>query len=336
MGQLVILTSCLNSVKEEKPLGVMYFEYFDTVSNIYSYAGDGQEEFTKNTSLVAEKLEYYHQLFDIYHEYSGVNNLCTINKYAGTDPIKVDEEMIEFLLFCKEMYNITNGETNIMLGSVLKIWHDARTYSISNPSEAYIPDMIELEEAALHTSIDLLEIDEVNNTVRISDPLARIDVGAIGKGYATEKAAQLLEDMKCFGYVLNIGGNIRTIGTKTNGEGWRTGIKNPANTSQYAFYTVLSDTSCVTSGNYERYYYVENVRYHHIIDKDTLMPAEHYASITVITKNSGMADSLSTALFCMDFQTGYNLVNSLENVEVLWIFNDGTQKKTENLISIEI
>ena len=223
-----------------------------------------------------------------------------------------------------------------MLGSVLKIWHDARTISMKDSSKAYIPSMEELEEANKHTSIDLLEIDDVNNTVRISDPLARIDVGAIGKGYATEKAGQMLAQMECFGYVLNIGGNIKTIGTKPNGEGWNTGIKDPLNPSQYTFYTKLSDTSCVTSGNYERYYYVDGVKYHHIIDKDTLMPANTFAAITIITKDSGLADSLSTALFCMDFETGFNLVNSLENVQVLWIFTDGTQKQTDNLISIEI
>ena len=330
------MASCLNSIKESKPLGMTYFNYFDTVSNIYSYAGDDEATFKENTKKVAEVLDYYHKLFDIYHEYSGINNLCTVNKKAGLEPVEVDVELIEFLKYTKYIYNVTNGENNVMLGSVLKIWHDARTISMKDSSKAYIPSMEELEEANKHTSIDLLEIDDVNNTVRISDPLARIDVGAIGKGYATEKAGQMLAQMECFGYVLNIGGNIKTIGTKPNGEGWNTGIKDPLNPSQYTFYTKLSDTSCVTSGNYERYYYVDGVKYHHIIDKDTLMPANTFAAITIITKDSGLADSLSTALFCMDFETGFNLVNSLENVQVLWIFADGTQKQTDNLISIEI
>ena len=104
-----------------------------------------------------------------------------------------------------------------MLGSVLKLWHDARSFASDNPSLAKLPDAHELKEASLHTNINLLEIDDENNTVRISDPNARIDVGALGKGYATEKAAQLLESMNCYSYVLNIGGNIhicgRSIGT---------------------------------------------------------------------------------------------------------------------------
>lgn len=335
VGQLVVLTGCLNLVKEIKPQGKMYFTFFDTVSYIYSYAGDSEEKFSDNCTEVATLLEEYHKLFDIYYEYSGINNLYTINKNAGKDPVVVDQKLIDFLLFTKEMYTLTNGKTNVMLGSVLKLWHDAREVASTNPSQAAIPNMEVLTEANLHTSIDLLEIDEVNKTVRISDPNARIDVGAIGKGYATEKAAQYLETKGCTSYVLNIGGNIRIVGTKVDGNGWVTGIKNPENPETYAYYTKIADTSCVTSGTYERYFAVNNVRYHHLIDSLTLMPANYFSSVTVITKDSGLADALSTALFCMTYEEGRELVDSLEEVEVLWIFNSGEQKTTDGMISVE-
>ena len=335
VGQLVVLTGCLNSVKETKPMGMMYFSFFDTVSNIYSYAGDSQEKFNENCEEVASILEEYHKLFDIYHEYSGVNNLCTINKNAGGEAIVVDEKLIEFLLYTKEMYTLTNGKANVMLGAVLKLWHDAREYASNDPMNAKIPDIVLLEEAIKHTSIDLLEIDEENNTVRITDPSALIDVGAIGKGYATEKAAQHLEQKGITSYVLNIGGNIRIIGTKVNGDGWNTGIKNPLDPSSYAFYTNIADTSCVTSGDYERYFIADGKKYHHIIDSETLMPANYFSSITIITKDSGLADTLSTALFCMNYEDGLKLVESLGNVEVLWIYSDGSQKTTDGMISIK-
>ena len=313
----------------------MNFTFFDTVSNVYSYAGDTQEKFTKNCEEIFEILNEYHQLFDIYHEYTGINNLCTINKNAGGEAIVVDEKLIEFLLFTKEMYALTNGKANVMLGSVLRIWHDAREYASLNPGQAILPDMDLLKEANNHTSINLLEIDEENNTVRITDPSALIDVGAIGKGYATEKAAQYLEQKGITSYVLNIGGNIRIIGTKVDGNGWNTGIKNPLDPETYAFYTNIADTSCVTSGDYERYFTVGSEKYHHIIDAETLLPANYFSSITVITKNSGLADTLSTALFCMSYEEGAALVESLDDVEVLWIFRDGNQERTDGMISIE-
>ena len=314
---------------------MMYFDFFDTVSNIYSYAGDSQDDFTKNCEGIANILEEYHHLFDIYHEYSGINNLCTINKNAGGEPLVVDEKLIEFLLYTKEMYAITNGEANVMFGSVLKIWHNVREEASNNPNKVEIPTKDILEEASKHTSIDLLEIDEKNKTVRITDPLASIDVGAIGKGYATEKAAQYLESKNISSYVLNIGGNIRIIGTKVDGDGWITGIKNPIDSETYAFYTKISDISCVTSGDYERYFMKDNVKYHHIIDKDTLMPANYFSSITILTKNSGLADTLSTALFCMSYEEGLAIVKNLKDVEVLWIYQNGDQIKTDGFIAVE-
>ena len=133
---------------------------------------------------------------------------------------------------------------------------------------------------------------------------------------------------------LNIGGNIRIIGTKTDGTSWLTGIKNPQDTSTYAIYLNLANTSCVTSGVYERFFTVGGVRYHHIIDKDTLMPSEYFTSLTVICEDGGLADALSTALFWMSYEDGAKLVDSLDGVEVLWIFPDGEMKMSEGLESL--
>ena len=181
-----------------------------------------------------------------------------------------------------------------------------------------------------------LEIDEANQTVRITDPKASIDVGALGKGYATEKAAQRLAELGATGYVLNIGGNIRIVGTKPDGSGWGTGIKNPASPDQYAYKITISNTSCVTSGDYERFFTVDGVKYHHVIDKDTLMPAAYFSSVTIITPNSGLADALSTALFSMPYEEGLALVNKIGNVEVLWITPDGTQYRTQGIENMKL
>lgn len=307
----------------------MNFTCFDTVSYVYTYAGDSDDAFADNCEEVWSVLAEYHKLFDIYNEYSGINNLCTLNKNAGGEPISVDERLIDFLLYAKELYALTGGEMNVMMGSVLSLWHDAREEG------GYVPSSEELAEAAKHMSIDLLEINEEEGTIRITDKNARIDVGALGKGYATEIAAKALENRGISSYVLNIGGNIRIIGKKPNGEGWKTGIKDPADTSNYSKKIIISDTSCVTSGDYERYFIVDGVKYHHIIDKDTLVPANYFSSVTVITKNSGLADALSTALFSMSYEDGLALVRSIGGVEVLWILPDGSTLSTEGFAAIE-
>ena len=332
LGLLVNLTGCSSSAEKIEPQGRAFFTYFDTVSYVYSYAGDSEDTLNQRSAEVSDILEEYHQLFDIYHEYSGITNLCTINRMAGGEPLQVDRKLVDFLLYSKELYELTDGEMNVMLGSVLRLWHDCREAASEDPEGASIPTREQLNEAANHTDISLLEIDAENCTVRITDPEASIDVGALGKGYATEKAAEYLREIGAESYVLNIGGNISIIGHKPDGSVWNTGIRNPQDPDgEPAAYLGLADTSCVTSGNYERYFTVDGVEYHHIIDKDTLMPANYFDSITVVTSDSALADTLSTALYCMSYEEGLALAESMEGVDVLWIFADGTLKMTSGL-----
>jgi thiamine biosynthesis lipoprotein len=131
--------------------------------------------------------------------------------------------------------------------------------------------------------------------------------------------------------VLDVGGNLRIVGAKPDGNGWITGIKDPHNASKYAEKLTLSDISCVTSGDYERYFEVDGIRYHHIIDKDTLYPAEHFSSVTVICRDSGLADALSTALFCMSYEEGRALVDALDSVEVIWVTKAGGKYTTDGI-----
>ena len=317
--------------EQKEPMVKSSFEYFDTVCAIYSYADESEENFENNCSEIEKLFKKYNKELDIYYEYSGINNLCTVNKKAGKEAVSVSRELMDFLVYAKEIYTITGGKTNIAMGAVLSIWHEAREDAEYDPASAYIPSSDELSVAAEHTSIDALLLDEENLTVRFSDPELKLDVGALGKGYVAHLTAKMLEEKGVSSYVLNVGGNIRAIGTRTNGDGWTTGITNPDKSSDESFCAriMLKDTSCVTSGDYERYYELDGVRYHHIIDPATLMPAEYFASVSVICLDSALADALSTALFCMSYEDGLSLVNTLEGVDVLWVYADGSQEMTE-------
>lgn len=332
---LVLLSGCSASAEPVKAQGKSYFTYFDTVTYIYSYAGDSAERFSDCSAEIADILGEYHQLFDIYHEYSGINNLCTVNKMAGGDAVAVDARLMEFLLYAKELYELTGGEMNVMMGSVLTLWHNAREAASEDPKNAYVPAEEDLAEAAKHTDISLLELDEENNTVRISDPLASIDVGALGKGYATEMAAQKAETLGCESYVLNVGGNIRIIARGPTAPAGRPACATRRTLTRITAQSSCSPTtSCVTSGIYERYFTVDGVRYHHIIDKDTLYPSTLFTSVTVVTKNSGLADALSTALFCMPLADGEALCEKLGDVDALWVLPDGELHMTSGMEAI--
>ena len=327
---LPLLFSCSLGGRGKKKV---YYTYFDTVTEISSYRAESDADFSANADAAAELLGTYHRLFDIYHEYEGVTNLATVNRLAGGEPLRVDEKLLDFLLFAKEMYAATDGYVNVAMGAVLTLWHDFRERVSDGDASALPPSEETLAAAREHISIDALEIDREAGTVRLSDPSASLDVGAMGKGYAAARAAELLRARGADSYVINAGGNLVILGSHPDGSPFSTGVRNPRGDG-YAATVSLSDTAFVTSGDYERYVTVGGVRYHHIIDKNTLAPATHFASVSVMASDSGVADALSTALFSMPYEQGVALAKTL-GVEVLWITADGEVLQTEGISQIK-
>ena len=135
---------------------------------------------------------------------------------------------------------------------------------------------------------------------------------------------------------INAGGNIITIGLKPDGGKWVTGITNPDKTAESSLIckVEMGETALVTSGDYERYFVCDGVKYHHIIDPDTLMPASYFSSVSIFTSESGLADALSTALFCMSYDDGLALIESIGGIEVLWIDKDYKMTYTDGLQDI--
>ena len=306
------------------------FDYFDTVTTIVGYA-DSKEEFDGVVSELKALLLEYHRLYDIYHRYEGINNLCTVNDLTDGvhQTVQVDQKILDLLSYAKELYTVTEGKMNVAMGSVLSIWHQYRTNGISHPEEAALPPMEQLREAANHTDIGQMILDETDSTVFLADPAMRLDVGAIAKGYATEQVALYLEEKGITGYLLNVGGNVRCVGAHPDGEPWSVGIENPdtENTEKpHIAYLHLTGQSLVTSGSYQRFYTVEGVRYHHIIDPETLMPGTNFLSVSVLCADSGRADALSTALFTMTYEEGAALIESLADAEAMWVLPDGEQR----------
>ena len=308
-----------------------FIELFNTFTKIVGYS-ETEEEFKSYAQQIYDDLAEYHRLYDIYNDYDGLNNIKTINDNAGIKPVKVDKKIIDLLIFSKSMYELTDGKTNIAYGSVLKIWHEYRTDGIDDPENAELPPLKKLQEASEHTDINDVIIDRENSTVFLSDPMMSLDVGAIAKGYATEQVADKLAANGLVSGILNVGGNVRAIGNNIKtGEPWSVGIQNPDSESEEAILNLvnLEEASMVSSGDYERYYTVDGKRYNHIIDTKTLFPAENFTAVTVICEDSGMADALSTAIYCMDFEQGLELIQSIEGSEAMWVFKDKSIRYSE-------
>ncbi|NCB41361.1 MAG: FAD:protein FMN transferase [Clostridia bacterium] len=307
---------------------------FDTATTVIGYTRN-EEEFRKETQLLYDQLEEYHQLYDIYNEYEGLVNIKTINQNAGIAPVTVDSRIIDLLLFSKEAYRITQGKLNVAFGAVLKIWHTYRTNGIEDPFAASLPSVQELALAAEHININDIIIDKEASTVFLRDKAMSLDVGAIAKGYAVEQVGQYLKQQGYTDFLINVGGNVKAIGYKGDEKTpWKVGIQNPDKTASenIIMNVTLHENSLVSSGDYLRYYTVNGLEYHHIIDPETLFPSEYFDSVTIISSDSGFADALSTAIFNMPFEEGISLIEGLDDTEALWIFEDGSQKESTGFI----
>ena len=321
---LVLLCGCTAAPAKSDDTGLNRYEatfltLFDTVTTIVGYA-ETEEAFTDTAQVFHDELLEYHQLYDIYNEYEGINNIKTINDHGWEHPIKVDQRIIDLLLFSKELYTQTEGRVNIAMGSVLRLWHDARETGIADPSRAALPDQAALEQAAAHTDIDSIQIDVEESTVFLSDPEVKLDVGAIAKGYAVEQVCRNTPS----GLLISVGGNVCPTGPKPeSGQPWVVGIQDPEDPEQYLHTIYVEDVSVVTSGDYQRYFTVDGVPYHHIIDPDTNYPAGYWRSVTILCGDSGVADALSTALFTLPQEEGQALLDAFQ-AEAMWVRQDGT------------
>lgn len=323
---MLIATTSACDINKAKRYEAEFLELFNTTTLIVGYA-NSRDEFEEYIQLIYDELTVFHQLYDIYNDYDGINNIKTINDNAGIKPIKVDKKIIDLIKFSKDAYVLTKGKTNIAMGSVLKIWHDYRTEGIDDPLNASLPPLDLLKEASLHTDINNVIVDEENSTVFLSDPNMSLDVGAIAKGYATELVADLARERGFVSGIISVGGNVRSLDKKASSkEDWNVGIQNPdKDAEKRTLMTVnLSNKSLVTSGNYERYYTVDGKRYNHIIDPETLFPAEYFASVTIICEDSGLADALSTAAFTIPLEEGKELIEGIPDTVAMWINHDGS------------
>ncbi len=321
----VLLSGCQPAARPLQKYTVSMTDLFDTVSVITGYA-ETERDFSDKVARLADELREYHRLYDIYHEYEGLNNAKTVNDHAGGEAVPVDARLIELLLFARELAEKTQGVVDVTLGAVLRLWHEAREQGILDPEAARIPSREALEEAHRHTGFELLEIDPEAGTVRLTDPEASLDLGALAKGYALQRVCESFES----GFLINLGGNVYATGPKPDrGEAWTVGVQEPDGTvSDFLHVVRLTRGAVVTSGDYQRYYVKDGIRYHHLIDPATLFPGTRWRAVTVLHEDSGIADGLSTALFLTDRETGEKLLE-IYGGEAAWVFPDGKVVTTD-------
>ena len=316
---VLLLCGCTQqALPAQKQYTATFLTLFDTVTAIVGRA-ESEEAFQSTAQAVHDELLVYHRLFDIYQEYEGLNNLKTVNDNAGIAPVEVDRRIIDLLLDCRTYYELTGGSVNAAMGSVLHLWHTARNDGLNDPVNAALPDTEALIAASAHTDFDCVIIDEAASTVYLSDPEMRLDVGAIAKGWATQRVCEAAPE----GLLISVGGNVCATGPKDDtGTPWVVGIQDPDGGDDYLHTLYISGGSVVTSGDYQRTYMVDGKLYHHIIDPETLYPSTYWRAVTIVCDDSGLADALSTALFLLPREEGQQLLD-ICGAEALWVDGAG-------------
>jgi thiamine biosynthesis lipoprotein len=295
----------------------------------------------ESTAQLAAKagLEEIRRLEKLLSTWIPSSELSKVNDAAGREPIQVSEETFQVLERSLDMANLTNGGFNIAVGPAVKAW-DAS-------GDGQIPPQEDLD--ALRPRIDISQIllDKKTRTVWLQRPGMQIDVGGIGKGYAADLAARVMQASGATAGVVALSGDIKTFGRMPDHQRFVIGIQHPRKEQgEVLGHIELENEAVSTAGDYQRYFIKDGIRYHHILDPVTLQPARRCQSVTVIAKEGVVADGLDTGIFVMGPDKGMALIESMPEVEGVIIDEEGKmlvssglkgrlKLNTEHLTSVE-
>ena len=300
---LVLFTSCSKS--EDQPQA-QSFIMLGTVCRITIYDKPTEEAFSAAFSRIRE----IEQKMSLHSETS---EIAKINAASGREAVQVSEETFRVIDKALQIAHLSEGAFDITIGPLVKAWgiggDDAR-----RPSDEELALLLPLIDYTM------VELDHQARTVYLPKTGMALDLGGIAKGYAADEAARVLRSFGIERAIINLGGNVLTMGTKQDGSLWRIGIQDPESSrGEYAMIVQLDDTSLVTSGPYERFLLLDGEFYHHILDTKTGLPIDSdFTSVSIITKNSMLADALSTSVYALGLDKGMKLLNELDEVEGLF------------------
>lgn len=248
-----------------------------------------------------------------------------INKYAGIKPVKVSLELFKLIERCKQISEITNGAFDISYAAMDAVWKFDGTI-VSMPTNTAI------SRAKSNIGYEKIILNTADNSVFLKNKGMKISFGAVGKGYAVDKAKELLVSKLVVGGVLNAAGDITTWGTRVSGEKWLIGIANPFSTDTIISWVPLLESSVATAGNSERFVIINGIKYADLIHPKTGFPPNGINTVSVFSKSAELADALATAIVVMGRDAGLALVNQLRGTDVVIIDSENKLFKSSGMI----
>ena len=273
--------------------------------------GESEESAQKAALQAFQEIRRIEYLMSPWIESSDINR---INRSAGNDGVRVSPETIEVLKRAQEVSKLSEGGFDITVGPLVQLWRKARERGMP-------PEMQKVKETLNLVNFRNLKT-HYGGKVLLSKKGMAIDLGGIAKGYAVDRAFELLKGLGFRNLVVNAGGDLRVGGSKPDGP-WSIGIQHPRDPQKIMARISLSDTAVATSGDYEKFFIHQGKRYHHILNPRSGFPAEGCQSVTVLHKEAITADALATAILVLGPEIGYPLCQRLEGVDCLIIDREG-------------
>ena len=248
-----------------------------------------------------------------------------INKNAGIRPVKVSMELFKLIERTKQISEITDGAFDISYSSMDEIWQ-------FDGSMTYMPTKEAIRKSIAKVGYQKIILNSDDRTVFLKQKGMKISFGAIGKGYAADKAKELLVSKQVVAGIINASGDLTTWGTKASGEKWLIGIANPLSKDKIFSWLPIVESSVATSGNYEKFVIFDGKKYTHIIDPRTGYPSQGVNSVSIFAKSAELCDALATAVFIMGKDAGLSLINQLGGTEVILVDSENKIHKSSGIL----
>jgi len=255
------------------------------------------------------------------------SDIARINNMAGRDAISLDREMFDFLRRSLDLCYKTEGAFNIAIGPLSRLWN-------FDGGGEIVPDANSIQRRLVNLDFKKIILDRKNHTISLPAVGMALDLGGIAKGYAVDRAVEILKSCGVSSGIVNAGGDMRLFGTKPQNRLWHIGIQHPRKNDGVLLTFKVTDRAVVTSGDYERYFIKEGVRYHHILDSVTGYPASECMSVTVVAETAFLADAMATAIFVQGKVKGFKMLKDQKDLEGIIVASDGKTFITPGLEKI--
>lgn len=266
-------------------------------------------------SAATAALSEIRRLEKIWSTWISTSELSQVNTLAGIKSVPVSPETLSLLKWSLRIGQLTQGAFNIAMGPAIEAWNISET--------PRIPDETELSRLKPLTDLSLLQINEQTGTAFLGRQDMRIDVGGIAKGYAADYAVEAMRSAGASAGIVALSGDIRTFGEMPDGQAFVFGIRHPRQKDSILASLELRNEAISTAGDYERFFEIDGIRYHHILDPHTLRPAHGCQSVTIVAAEGVMADGLDTGIFVLGPENGLALVEQLPGVEAIIVDHNG-------------